>query len=86
MDYSGSFDLNMFLLVFVCSIYLAPLDCPNSHIYCHEWGPGQVLSIRWTDRLGKGIRTAPRDALLNDSVRSDQRGGTRLRVRFFASM
>src|SRR5919197_541231 len=28
----------------------------------------QVLALRVTDRLGKGIRTAPRDALLADSV------------------
>lgn len=28
----------------------------------------QVLAVRLTDRVGKGIRTAPRDALLADSV------------------
>lgn len=33
-----------------------------------------VLSIRFSDRVGKGIRTAPRDALLADSIESDQRG------------
>jgi MFS family permease len=33
-----------------------------------------VLTVRWTDRVGKGIRTAPRDALVADSIRSDQRG------------
>ena len=27
-----------------------------------------VLGIRITDRIGKGIRTAPRDALLSDSI------------------
>lgn len=35
---------------------------------------GQVLVIRMSDRLGKGIRTAPRDALIADSVPFDHRG------------
>ena len=35
-----------------------------------EW----VLGVRFSDRVGKGIRTAPRDALLADSAKSDQRG------------
>jgi MFS family permease len=35
-----------------------------------EW----VLGVRFTDRVGKGIRTAPRDALLAGSAKSDQRG------------
>jgi MFS family permease len=34
----------------------------------------RVLAVRFSDRFGKGIRTAPRDALLADSARSDQRG------------
>ncbi|HET6445574.1 MAG TPA: MFS transporter [candidate division Zixibacteria bacterium] len=33
-----------------------------------------VLAIRFTDRLGKGIRTAPRDALIADSVSEKRRG------------
>jgi MFS family permease len=33
-----------------------------------------VLAVRWADRVGKGIRTAPRDALVADSVDEDQRG------------
>ena len=33
-----------------------------------------VLAIRVTDRLGKGIRTSPRDALLADSVSAKERG------------
>lgn len=37
-------------------------------------GAGQVLAIRVTDRFGKGIRSAPRDALIADSVPADQRG------------
>jgi MFS family permease len=35
--------------------------------------PGVAL-VRWTDRLGKGIRTAPRDALIADSVPAARRG------------
>src|SRR3989442_7519804 len=35
---------------------------------------GQVLAIRFGDRLGKGIRGAPRDALIADSVAADRRG------------
>lgn len=35
---------------------------------------GQVLAIRLTDRFGKGVRTAPRDALIADSVLPSQRG------------
>lgn len=37
-------------------------------------GAGQVLAIRVSDRFGKGLRTAPRDALIADSVPPDQRG------------
>lgn len=33
-----------------------------------------VLGVRFTDRLGKGIRTAPRDALVADSINDKQRG------------
>jgi MFS family permease len=34
----------------------------------------QVLAIRLADRVGKGIRTAPRDAMIADSVPVEQRG------------
>jgi MFS family permease len=34
----------------------------------------QVLAIRVTDRIGKGIRSSPRDALLADSVSAEARG------------
>src|SRR5438034_4667619 len=34
----------------------------------------QVLAIRMTDRVGKGIRTAPRDAMIADTVAFEQRG------------
>jgi MFS family permease len=34
----------------------------------------QVLAIRVTDRIGKGLRTSPRDALLADSAPPESRG------------
>jgi len=34
----------------------------------------RVLFVRFLERSGKGIRTAPRDALLADSIAADQRG------------
>src|ERR1051325_9683094 len=39
---------------------------------CTVWP--QVLAIRFTDRFGKGIRGAPRDALIADSVEPAERG------------
>jgi MFS family permease len=35
---------------------------------------GAVLAIRFSDRVGKGIRTSPRDALVADSVSAGERG------------
>ena len=35
---------------------------------------GWVLGVRFADRMGKGIRTAPRDALVAGSVDEKQRG------------
>ena len=40
--------------------------------FASTWG--WVLGVRFADRIGKGIRTAPRDALIAGSVQSDQRG------------
>ncbi|MGW8182119.1 MAG: MFS transporter, partial [bacterium] len=34
----------------------------------------QALAIRVTDRVGKGVRTAPRDALISDSVSASKQG------------
>jgi MFS family permease len=36
--------------------------------------PAQVLAARLLDRTGKGIRSAPRDAMLADSVKPTERG------------
>ncbi len=38
----------------------------------NSWG--WVLGVRFTDRVGKGIRTAPRDALIADSIDEKHRG------------
>ena len=35
---------------------------------------GVALAIRWTDRVGKGIRSAPRDALVADSTSPSEMG------------
>jgi len=37
-------------------------------------GWGHVLGLRFLDRVGKGVRTAPRDALISGAVASDRRG------------
>src|SRR5512146_2310173 len=33
-----------------------------------------IAGVRWADRIGKGVRTAPRDALVADSVTKETRG------------
>jgi len=38
----------------------------------NSWG--MIAGVRWADRVGKGIRTAPRDALVADSVDEKKRG------------
>jgi MFS family permease len=40
--------------------------------FASTWG--WVLGVRFADRVGKGIRTAPRDALLAGSTQPEQRG------------
>ena len=42
------------------------------YLLASTWGA--VAAIRWGDRVGKGVRTAPRDALLADSTPSQRRG------------
>lgn len=44
---------------------------PFTAIAATAW---QVVTLRLVDRIGKGIRTAPRDALLSESVSADVRG------------
>ena len=40
--------------------------------FANNWQ--QVLAIRLTDRVGKGVRTSPRDAMIADTVAVEQRG------------
>ena len=40
--------------------------------FATNWG--WVLGVRFADRIGKGLRTAPRDALVADSIDESQRG------------
>jgi len=40
--------------------------------FANSWG--WIAGVRWADRVGKGIRTSPRDALIADSIKKEQRG------------
>jgi MFS family permease len=40
--------------------------------WANSWGA--VAGVRWADRVGKGVRTAPRDALVADSIEERHRG------------
>ncbi|MBN1146380.1 MAG: MFS transporter [Anaerolineales bacterium] len=40
--------------------------------FANSWG--LIAGVRWADRVGKGIRTAPRDALIADSIGEQERG------------
>jgi MFS family permease len=50
---------------------LSSLAKPFFYI-ANSWG--MVAGVRWADRVGKGIRTAPRDALVADSIDEQHRG------------
>lgn len=50
---------------------LSTLAKPFLYFVTSWWG---VLAVRFTDRVGKGIRTAPRDALVADSIDPAHRG------------
>lgn len=58
-------------LLVVCGYTLASLARPLL-AFANNWH--QVLAIRLTDRVGKGVRTAPRDAMIADTVPAEQRG------------
>ena len=55
----------------VAGYAISTLSKPFFYI-ADSWG--LVAGVRWADRLGKGIRTAPRDALVADSIKPSQRG------------
>jgi len=50
---------------------LSALAKPFFYI-ANSWGT--IAAVRWVDRIGKGVRTAPRDALVADSIDEKQRG------------
>jgi len=55
----------------VCGYALSALSKPFFY-FANSWG--MVAGVRWADRVGKGIRTAPRDALVADSIAEEHRG------------
>jgi MFS family permease len=65
-DRSGNYKLLM-LVGYGLSNLTKPLFALSA-----SWG--QVLMIRFSDRIGKGIRTSPRDALVADSTTKEERG------------
>ncbi len=50
---------------------LSMLAKPFLYVVSSWWG---VLAVRFSDRVGKGIRTAPRDALIADTIDEKRRG------------
>lgn len=50
------------------------LACVVRPLLCLITLPWQLFAIRFTDRVGKGIRTAPRDALIADATPPEQHG------------
>lgn len=50
---------------------ISALSKPFLYIVTSWWG---VLAVRFADRVGKGVRTAPRDALVADSTAEHRRG------------
>ena len=55
----------------VCGYALSALSKPFFY-FANTWG--MIAGVRWADRVGKGIRTAPRDALVADSIDEEHRG------------
>lgn len=55
----------------VAGYTLSTLAKPFLYV-ANTWG--WVLGVRFADRVGKGVRTAPRDALVADSIDQRQRG------------
>ncbi len=57
--------------VTVCGYSISTLAKPFLYL-ANAWGA--VLAVRFADRLGKGIRSSARDALVADSVSAGERG------------
>lgn len=58
--------------VFVVSGYVLSSFARPLLAFATNWH--QVLGIRLSDRVGKGVRTAPRDAMIADTVAVEERG------------
>ena len=58
--------------IFVVSGYVLSSFARPLLAFATNWH--QVLGIRLSDRVGKGIRTAPRDAMIADTVAVEERG------------
>jgi MFS family permease len=58
--------------IFVVSGYVLSSFARPLLAFATNWH--QVLAIRLSDRVGKGIRTAPRDAMIADTVAVEERG------------
>lgn len=50
------------------------ISCVSKPLVAAAWSPWAVFGLRVVDRIGKGIRTSPRDAMLSDMVSPDKRG------------
>ena len=57
--------------IVVCGYALSTLSKP---LFALAHSPLAVLVARTSDRIGKGVRGAPRDALVADSVEPEKRG------------
>jgi MFS family permease len=55
----------------VAGYAISALSRPGFYL-AGSWGI--VAAVRWADRVGKGVRTAPRDALVADSISEQHRG------------
>jgi len=58
--------------IFVVSGYVLSSFARPLLAFATSWY--QVLAIRLSDRIGKGVRTAPRDAMIADNVAVEERG------------
>lgn len=57
--------------IVIAGYSIASLIRPLLALATASW---QVLALRFTDRLGKGLRSAPRDAMLADAAPAESRG------------
>lgn len=71
--YSGSLSDRLGKRKFLAIIGYAVSTIAKPFMYlASTWGV--VLAVKFSDRVGKGIRTSPRDALVADSVSAGERG------------